>query len=302
MGPIASRLARAYAIGMDDGHIVPLEISVAHPLELPGIVVTSESTLPGARTGPLKISDGIWMMLKSRNDGGSILLFDKPVKISLTGILGPDGNVIKPFGELALNQTPTACAISHDKKMVVVGFNTGRIDGYRVDKSLTGVPELSQIFSIQGYREAVAAVAFGADDREIHSISDGLMYRVWLWKPTPDLTILPGHTNTIRHIAFSPDGSLVASGGYDGHVHIFNLRTQQLVVDLTAYKPTDNFGMLEFFPDGRHLITGGSDSYVRIWDVDSTELRGDETLAFAHQFNIRKCYRSIAFQSGTGRP
>ena len=262
-----------YSIGMDDGHNAPLEISVAHPLELPGIVATSESTLPEARNGPLKISDGVWIVLKSRKDGGSILFFDKSLVMTSETPPSPNGYAIKPLGELALNQTPTACAVSHDRKMVVVGFNTGRIDGYRLDKSLTGAPELSQIFSIQGYREAVAAVAFGADDREIHSISDGLMYRVWLWKLTPDLSILPGHTNTIRHIAFSPDGSLIASGGYDGHVHIFNLRTQQLVVDLTAYKPSDNFGMLEFFPDGRHLITGGSDSYVRIWDTDSTELR-----------------------------
>ena len=246
---------KQFAIDLATGQRAPLELSAAHPLNIPGIVVDSVSKLNQARAGPLKLSADLTVSLGIKLDGGGQILL-------------ADG--AQPTNTVTVTQEPSACAISHDGKMVAVGFATGRINGYSLDTTLTGSLALTPIFSIRGYREAVASIAFSQDDQQIHAISDGMMYRVWLWNATPDVTQLHAHSNTIRHIAFSPDSTLVATAAYDGRVKIFDTRSHLLVKEIAAHVPkTPNFGTLCFFPDGKHLLTSGSDSVNRIWDLSS---------------------------------
>ena len=241
-----------YTLDLENGQFRRLDISLAHPLNIPGATITSPAALSMGRMGPLLLSDKISILLTRNSDGGTLSFINDILSIST----------------VRFNQEPTAGAVSHDRKMVAVGFRTGQINGYRVEQSVAGLPALKQIFSIPGYRESVASLAFSIDDQQIHAISDGLTYRVWYWNPARDIAVLPGHTNTIRHIAFSPDGNLVATAGYDGHVKIFDSKSHALLRDISAHLPTAvNFGTLEFFPDSKHLLTSGSDSMDRIWEV-----------------------------------
>ncbi|HEU4354033.1 MAG TPA: BTAD domain-containing putative transcriptional regulator [Actinomycetota bacterium] len=66
-------------------------------------------------------------------------------------------------------------------------------------------------------------------------------------------------------IAFSPDGRLLASGGWDGIAHVWDVRTGKLVREL-------NLGLagafsLDFSPDGRILAVGGWSPVASLWDV-----------------------------------
>ena len=248
-------MTKNYTIDLATGQIAPLEISSAHPLNIPGVLVDSTTKLSQARAGPLKLASDLFVVIRTKPEGGGQILLT-------------DG--AKPISTVTVTQEPSACAISHDGQMVAVGFETGRINGYRVEKTLTGSPALTPIFSVRGYREAIASLAFSQNDEQIHAVSDGMIYRVWLWNATPDVTQLHANSNTVRHVAFSPDSILVATAAYDGRVKIFDTRSHLLVKEIAAHVPkSPNFGTLSFFPDGKHLLTSGSDSVDRIWDLSS---------------------------------
>jgi WD40 repeat protein len=73
---------------------------------------------------------------------------------------------------------------------------------------------------------------------------------------------LEGHGDTIRAVAYSPDGSRLASKDNIGVIKIWDLKTGQQMLSL---KSRDLTSLLAFSADGRRLLSsGGTNS--RIWD------------------------------------
>jgi WD40 repeat protein len=78
------------------------------------------------------------------------------------------------------------------------------------------------------------------------------------------------HGGIISDIAFSPDGSVLASASEEGLVKLWNLPSGSLRVTLRAAL-TGVHG-LAFSPDGRRLATGsGGREAVRIWDLATAQ-------------------------------
>lgn len=80
---------------------------------------------------------------------------------------------------------------------------------------------------------------------------------------------LTGHDKSIRSMAFSPDSSVIATGGQDGVVKLWQLPTGlPLLVDLKAH--SNSVVGLAFSPDGKLLATGGGfDAEVKVWNARS---------------------------------
>jgi len=73
-----------------------------------------------------------------------------------------------------------------------------------------------------------------------------------------------------RSVAFSPDGTLLASGSVYGFVHLW---------DVTANQEQDTLGehdeivyALAFSPDGTTLASASRDGTVRLWDVATRDI------------------------------
>lgn len=82
-------------------------------------------------------------------------------------------------------------------------------------------------------------------------------------------TRLDGHTDTVRHIAWSPDGRLLATASRDGTARVFDAGSGRTLLVL----PCDG-AMVEsvaWAPDSARLATAGRDCVVRIWDAASGE-------------------------------
>lgn len=66
-------------------------------------------------------------------------------------------------------------------------------------------------------------------------------------------------------MAFSPDGSALASGSDDGTVHLRDLATGYARTTFIGH--TGDVQSLAFSPNGRTLASASSDSTVRLWNA-----------------------------------
>jgi WD40 repeat protein len=157
---------------------------------------------------------------------------------------------------------------------------------------------------LKGVGSAVDSVAISRDGTLLASGGEDTVIRLWNLKKT-QLTderlnpipsgILKGHTLKVNCLAFSPDGSILASGSVDGTMRLWDVKSGQEKARLKAHMIGDDaysVSSVAFSSDGKLLASGGYDLTVKLWDVSTGKQLS--TLHAAHAVN------SIAF-SGDGK-
>src|SRR5207244_3212617 len=79
------------------------------------------------------------------------------------------------------------------------------------------------------------------------------------------LRTLRGHESLVLSVAFSPDGSRVATASYDQMVKVWDVATGREL--RTFQEHTGRVHVLAFSPDGTRMATGSVDGTVKLWDV-----------------------------------
>jgi tetratricopeptide (TPR) repeat protein len=77
--------------------------------------------------------------------------------------------------------------------------------------------------------------------------------------------LLGGHTSAVYSVAFSPNGTRIASSAWDGTVKVWDTATGEEVLTLKGHR--DEVRSVAFSPNGALLASAGRDATVRIWDA-----------------------------------
>jgi len=201
---------------------------------------------------------------------------------------------------------------------------SGRLAAIARDLARDAEDDAKERQAVAEYNAYVASIAAAAAALREHDVlqarrcleSAPRRYRNWEWdylRANLDKSLLTfvGHERWIACIAFSPDGTQLASGGKDRTVRIWDVRTGQIVRVLkgharhvlavsyspngdqlasasfggmirlwdtatgmptaTLQGPTEGVTSLAFSPNGRRLLFGARDMTVRSWCLDTDE-------------------------------
>ena len=85
----------------------------------------------------------------------------------------------------------------------------------------------------------------------------------------PKLMVPVGHSETLKLIAFSPDGRRIVTAAADHTAKIWEATTGRLLADL---KHNNGLEYAEFSPDGRFILTASDDTTATLWNATTGTL------------------------------
>lgn len=81
----------------------------------------------------------------------------------------------------------------------------------------------------------------------------------------PSVRWFKGHTNVIRTVVFTPDGSHIISGSSDGTIRFWNVQSGKQIDAIQSHRPVMS---LAISSDGKSLASGMTDAVVKIWKLE----------------------------------
>ncbi|GMR33236.1 hypothetical protein PMAYCL1PPCAC_03431 [Pristionchus mayeri] len=170
------------------------------------------------------------------------------------------------------NDKFVTCSIDSDLNVHVVGEKGGK--------------------KLKGHTSEVNVVRYDKHSDRIASCSDDMTIRVWDLHADMDdalMTVVKAHDKAVYTIRWAPAGRLIASGGFDNMVCLWDIRTQQQIKKLE--KHSEAVYSVNFSPDSRFLASAGFDRTIFFWDMRTHEVvlsysRGEDiTGIFEVNFN-----------------
>ena len=136
------------------------------------------------------------------------------------------------------------------------------------------------------YGLPISSISISHDGTTLASAS-GNKVILWDLDTNTDFAHLD-HEDGLDAVSFSPDGTVLATGGWPGWVNLWNVRTQEQTTRVIGL--SDAVKELEFSPDGKILASGLDNGEIRTWDLST-----GKTAAVLH--GLTRYVLSVAFSS-----
>ncbi|XP_067828299.1 telomerase Cajal body protein 1 [Heptranchias perlo] len=150
----------------------------------------------------------------------------------------------------------------------------------------------------QGQAGIISCIAFSPDHDLYACASYSKTVGLYSREEGIALTILQGHQGGVTHVAFSPDGNLLYTGGRkDPEILCWDLRQPGKVLFSMLRSATTNQRMyfdLELY--GRYVVSGNTEGTVSVWDITLSPAEGpDSVLDPILQFHTQQdCVNGIS--------
>ena len=113
------------------------------------------------------------------------------------------------------------------------------------------------------------------------------------------LCSIEAHAQGIKAMAFSPDGKLLATGGEDDEIRVWDIRSREERLRFDTPGIRDLFSLC-FTPNGRRILSGSRHVSIGIWEAQSglelVRLHGHED--YVHALTFSPDGRILASASG----
>jgi WD40 repeat protein len=139
----------------------------------------------------------------------------------------------------------------------------------------------ARLRQMEGHGDFVFSLAFSPDGRLLASASGDATARIWNAETGEGIQKLEidqpmtlrirarswreVHRMPVVAVAFAPSGKVLATGGADRAVHLWDPATGRHLRALEGH--TGAITGLAFSPDGRRIATSGTDGTVRLWEA-----------------------------------
>ena len=162
---------------------------------------------------------------------------------------------------------PTEINVFGHPAMILLGRSNGRLEIWD-----PRIEELVASWEVSS--EAVRKIAISADGKRAALRTDSA-FEIWDLEKRVLNQHLASSDEITSAIVFSPDGLLVAAGGRDQKVIVWDLdsgeRSRELQIDLP-----DGVQSVAFSPDGASLAAGSADTnIIKVWRTDTWESQGE---------------------------
>jgi len=166
----------------------------------------------------------------------------------------------------ALKTAANSLALSPDGRRALLGCEDGSLRLWDVTKA-------KELRVIRGdFLSGARSVVFSPDGR-LAATGGGdavdTVVRLWDSATVKALGSFKGHKGAAPALAFSADGRLLLTGGWDSTVRLWDVKTRKQQKLFAGH--TRNVHSVAISPDGTRILSGSADKTLRLWDASSGE-------------------------------